>query len=90
VTKAYCARVRTGRDRRPRRPLDRDSSRPTAVGAQVPVLSGDVRAVQLLSERLPNDHGLLVHHITGSRAADGSQATRPRRVEQALRETAKA
>jgi Bacterial archaeo-eukaryotic release factor family 2 len=66
------------------------TTRAVAVGAQVLVLSGDVRAVQLLSERLPNDHGLLVHHITGSRAADGSQATRPRRVEQALREAAEA
>src|SRR5664280_206582 len=48
-----------GRDRRPRRPLDRDNSRPTAVGAQMVVPFGDVRAVQLLSERLPNDHRLL-------------------------------
>jgi len=31
-----------------------------SVGAQVLVLSGDVRAVQLLSERLPNDPALLV------------------------------
>ena len=59
-----------------------------SVGAQVLVLSGDVRAVQLLSERLPNDPALLVRHITGSRAADGSQATRRRLVEQALREAA--
>jgi len=59
-----------------------------AVGAQVLVLSGDVRAVQLLSERLPHDPALLVHHISGSRAADGSQATRGRLVEQALREAA--
>jgi len=59
-----------------------------AVGAQVLVLSGDVRAVQLLSERLPDDPALLVHHITGSRAADGSQATRGRLVEQTLREAA--
>jgi Bacterial archaeo-eukaryotic release factor family 2 len=64
--------------------------RAAAVGAQVLVLSGDVRAVQLLSERLPNDPGRLVHRITGSRAADGSQVTRPRRVEQALREAAEA
>ncbi|HEY5248490.1 MAG TPA: Vms1/Ankzf1 family peptidyl-tRNA hydrolase [Dermatophilaceae bacterium] len=66
------------------------ATRVSAVSAQVLVLSGDVRAVQLLSERLPNDPGLLVHHITGSRAADGSQATRPRRVHQALREAAEA
>jgi len=56
------------------------------VGAQVLVLSGDVRAVQLMAERLPNDPALLVHHINGSRAADGSQATRGRLVAQALRE----
>lgn len=56
------------------------------VGAQVLVLSGDVRAVQLMTERLPKDHALLVHHINGSRAADGSQAHRGRLVEQALRE----
>ena len=49
------------------------TTRAVAVGAQVLVLSGDVRAVQLLSERLPNDHGLLVHHITGSRADLGDR-----------------
>jgi hypothetical protein len=59
-----------------------------SVDAQVLVLSGDVRAVQLLSERLPNDHALIVRHITGSRAPDGSQATRGRLVEQALRDAA--
>jgi len=64
------------------------ATRAAAVGAQVLVLSGDVRSVQLLSERVPNDPALLVHHIAGSRAADGSQATRGRLVEQALREAA--
>ncbi|HZW43396.1 MAG TPA: Vms1/Ankzf1 family peptidyl-tRNA hydrolase [Dermatophilaceae bacterium] len=66
------------------------AARVADVGAQVLVLSGDVRAVQLLSERLPNDPALLVHHITGSRAADGSQATRGRQVAQALREAGEA
>ena len=54
------------------------------------MLSGDVRAVQLLSERLPNDPALLVRHISGSRAADGSQAGRDIRVDQVLREAAAA
>ena len=63
-------------------------TRAAAVDAQVLVLSGDVRAVQLLSERLPNDPALLVRHISGSRAADGSQAGRDSRVEQVLREAA--
>ena len=61
-----------------------------AVDAQVLVLSGDVRAVQLLSERLPNDPARLVRHISGSRAADGSQAGRDIRVDQILREAAAA
>ncbi len=61
-----------------------------AVDAQVLVLSGDVRAVQLLTERLPNDPARLVRHITGSRAADGSQASRDVRVDQVLREAAAA
>ena len=61
-----------------------------AVDAQVLVLSGDVRAVRLLSERLPNDPALLVRHISGSRAADGSQAGRDSRVDQVLREAAAA
>ena len=61
-----------------------------AVDAQVLVLSGDVRAVRLLSERLPSDPALLVRHISGSRAADGSQAGRDSRVEEVLREAAAA
>jgi hypothetical protein len=60
------------------------------VGAQVLVLSGDVRAVQLLTERLPSEPGLLIGHITGSRALDGSQAGRTTQVEQALRAAANA
>ena len=63
-------------------------TRAAGVDAQVLVLSGDVRAVQLLSERLPNDPALLVCHISGGRAADGSQAGRDGRVEQVLREAA--
>src|SRR5664279_543169 len=59
-----------------------------AVGAQVLVLSGDVRAVQLLSDRLTDDPAVLVRHISGSRAADGSQASRASRLEAVLREAA--
>jgi len=87
---AYQHRVEDSWRHNAARVAEEVATRAAAVGAQVLVLSGDVRAVQLLSERLPNDHGLLVHHITGSRAADGSQTTRPRRVEQALREAAEA
>ena len=87
---AYQHRVEDSWRHNAARVAEEVATRAAAVGAQVLVLSGDVRAVQLLSERLPHDHGLLVHHITGSRAADGSQATRPRRVEQALREAAEA
>ncbi len=60
------------------------------VGAQVLVLSGDVRAVQLLTEQLHLDSGRLVVHITGSRAADGSQSSRMSQVEQALGKAATA
>jgi hypothetical protein len=87
---AYQHRVEDSWRHNAARVAEEVTTRAVAVGAQVLVLSGDVRAVQLLSERLPKDHGLLMHHITGSRAADGSQATRPRRVEQALREAAEA
>lgn len=58
-----------------------------AVGAQLLVLAGDVRAVQLVTERLPQD-GLRLRHITGGRAPDGSQAGRAARVEQLVREVA--
>lgn len=54
------------------------------VQAQVLVLSGDVRAVQLLRERLPELPGVHVRSITGSRSPDGSQAARPTRVTEVL------
>ena len=66
------------------------TTRAAAVGAQVLVLSGDVRAVQLLSDRLPDDPAVLVKHISGSRAADGSQASRESRLDAVLREAADA
>lgn len=58
------------------------------VGAQVLVMSGDVRAVQLLAERLPEDLPVLVSHIKGSRSLDGSQAGRPQQVELVLQDAA--
>jgi hypothetical protein len=60
------------------------------VGAQALVLSGDVRAVQLLEERLPEDPKLFVRHLSGSRSADGSQAVRPSRLAGALAEVEQA
>jgi hypothetical protein len=60
------------------------------VGAQAIVLSGDVRAVQLLEERLPDDPTVFVRHLTGSRSADGSQAVRASRLNATLSEIAHA
>jgi hypothetical protein len=60
------------------------------VGAQALVLSGDVRAVQLLEERLPDDPTLIVRHLSGSRSADGSQAQRAARLTAVLEEIAQA
>jgi peptide subunit release factor 1 (eRF1) len=56
------------------------------VGAQALVLSGDVRAVQLLEQRLPDDPTLFIRHVTGSRSADGSQLARAARLATALKE----
>ncbi|HEX6514069.1 MAG TPA: hypothetical protein VF049_00735 [Nocardioidaceae bacterium] len=52
------------------------------VGARLLVVSGDVRAVRLLEERLPERIRLevTVSHIRGSRAADGSQHWRAEAV----------
>jgi len=63
-------------------------ARVAELGAQVLVTSGDVRAVQLLTAALPADPGLLVSHITGSRALDGSQADRANALARVLREAA--
>lgn len=64
-------------------------------GARLLVVSGDVRAVQLLEERLPDRvrRGVAVSRIRGSRTADGSQQWRADAVaavvhEHAARETA--
>jgi hypothetical protein len=55
-----------------------------AVAAQVLVLSGDVHAMAMMTERLHLPPGLLVEHITGSRSPDGSQATRGQLVDTVL------
>lgn len=59
-----------------------------AVGAQVLILSGDVRAIQLLTAQLPIVPGLLIYRIAGSRTNDGSQTDRPHQVEEVLRDAA--
>lgn len=57
------------------------------VGAHLLVVSGDVRAVQLLRERLPAwvRNSVLVEEIKGSRAIDGSQDARQELVADAVR-----
>ena len=50
------------------------------VHAQVIVMSGDVRAVQLLANELPRNEDLLVRRISGSRTSDGSQVHRDDQV----------
>jgi hypothetical protein len=57
------------------------------VGAHLLVVSGDVRAVQLLRERLPAwvRNSVLVEEIKGSRAIDGSQEARQELVADAVR-----
>lgn len=51
-------------------------------GARLLIVSGDVRAVQLLGERLPAGvrDTVTVRHITGGRSFDGSQHDRPAAV----------
>lgn len=63
-------------------------ARVAEVGAQVLILSGDVRAVQFLTDALPPLPGVLVRRISGSRSADGSQSGRRERVEEELRAAA--
>jgi hypothetical protein len=48
-----------------------------ATQAELLLLAGDVRAVQLLEERLPEpNHGLCRHHLPGGRQPDGSAPAR--------------
>ncbi|HLN78725.1 MAG TPA: Vms1/Ankzf1 family peptidyl-tRNA hydrolase [Nocardioidaceae bacterium] len=56
--------------------------------ARVLVVAGDVRAVQLLMERLPTwvHKDVTVKRVSGSRAADGSQRTRSDVVASVVRE----
>lgn len=60
----------------------------TEVGAQALVISGDVRAAQLLTDRLSVSSDLLVQHASGSRSQDGSQQGRREQLAQLLREAA--
>jgi hypothetical protein len=59
-------------------------------GARVLVISGDVRAVQLLQEELPIGvrQTVAVRQISGSRSADGSECTRHVQVADAVRRVA--
>ncbi|HET9138501.1 hypothetical protein, partial [Actinophytocola sp.] len=59
-------------------------------GAKLLVISGDVRAVQLLEERLPAwVHGeTTIRHITGGRSPDGSQPHRADVVAEVARSVA--
>jgi hypothetical protein len=64
------------------------SGQVAAVHADVLVLTGDVRAVQLLTERLnlPAKHRPVLRQLSGSRAQDGSQAAREANLRQILQE----
>jgi hypothetical protein len=58
--------------------------------AKILVASGDVRAMQLLLDKLPEwvGQGVRIKRINGSRAADGSQKARADAVAHAVREAA--
>ena len=60
-----------------------------AVGAQVLILAGDVRAVQLLTADLPITRGTFVYRVAGSRANDGSQDHRQDQIDEVLRDAAR-
>lgn len=60
----------------------------SAVEAEVVVLVGDVRAVQMLEDHLPTERPWVVRRIAGGRSADGSQLTRANAVAEALAEAA--
>jgi hypothetical protein len=64
------------------------SAQATRLAAPVLMLAGDVRALQFLTEQLPDDQGLLVRHLAGSRAPDGSQTHRRQQLNQLLRDAA--
>jgi hypothetical protein len=54
--------------------------------ARLVVAAGDVRAVQLLEEHLPEGlrKQIAWRHVSGGRSPDGSQRTRPERVDEVL------
>jgi len=58
------------------------------VEGRILVVSGDVRAEQLLLERLPEwvKKGVRIKRISGSRASDGSQGSRAEQIARAVRE----
>jgi hypothetical protein len=62
------------------------------VGGQLLLLAGDVRAVQLLRERLPSvaRRAIQVRELPGGRSPDGSAAARQAAIERALGEYADA
>ena len=67
---------------------ERVEARVAQVGAQVLVLSGDVRAVQLLRASLDDEPSMVVEQVRGSRSADGSQSHRGDILAEALRDAA--
>jgi peptide subunit release factor 1 (eRF1) len=67
---------------------DAVSRQVTAIGSKVLLLSGDVRAAQLLLERLPHKPDLIIEQLACSRSADGSQSDRPAQLSAALRRSA--
>jgi hypothetical protein len=58
------------------------------INAEVIVLVGDARAVNLVQEHLPAEHVWQVRTITGGRSADGSQASRADAVAEVLAQVA--
>jgi hypothetical protein len=64
------------------------AARVAELSAEVLAISGDVRAVQFLTDALPSHPDLLISHLTGSRALDGSQTSRAEAVADMLREAA--
>jgi Bacterial archaeo-eukaryotic release factor family 2 len=55
------------------------------VGARLLLIAGDERAVQLLTEHLPHDHGeFVVRHLPGGRSPDGSALARRDAITQAV------
>ena len=56
------------------------------IGAQLVVVAGDVRAVQMLRDALPSRVGELVHEVEGGRAADGSESAMDAEIDRLVAE----